>query len=150
MARSRTPRKRTSRSSWFAFTRLHRRWQTYAAGVAAILVVAAIGGTTYFYKSYARMIDARLHGERERSLPRVFARPVELRRGQSLSEQELIARLNDLGYAQRARADAGGEFVVARNIVTLNARGGEAAGKPVRVTFPLVSAANQTLSGSRW
>ena len=33
------------------------------------------------------MIDARLHGERERVLPRVFARPLELRRGQALSER---------------------------------------------------------------
>ncbi len=52
------------------------------------------------------MIDARLHGERERTLPRVYARPVELRRGQSLSQQDLVSRLNDLGYAQRAAADS--------------------------------------------
>ena len=49
------------------------------------------------------MIDARLHGERERTLPRVYARPAEFRRGQTLSQQDLIVRLNDLGYADRPR-----------------------------------------------
>ena len=41
-------------------------------------------------------------------LPRVFARPLELRRGQSLTDRQLIDRLNDLGYAQRANAREAG------------------------------------------
>ena len=54
------------------------------------------------------MIDARLHGERERTLPRVYARAAEFRRGQTLSQQDLIVRLNDLGYADRPAVDAAG------------------------------------------
>ena len=70
------------------------------------LIAAIAAGTvlTYYYFSFSRIIDARLHGERERSLPRVFARPLALRRGEALSALELIARLNDLGYAQRPSA----------------------------------------------
>ncbi len=107
------------------------------------LVLAAIGlalvcGVTLalFVNAYARLIDERLHGERERSLPRVYARPVELRRGQSLSQQDLVARLNDLGYAQRARAARPAEFAIERNEVTLVPRGGQQAGKAIEVTFP--------------
>ena len=58
------------------------------------------------------MIDARLHGERDRVLPRVFARPLEIRRSEGLSQQEVIDRLNDLGYAQRTQAQNPGEFAV--------------------------------------
>ena len=64
------------------------------------------------------MIDARLHGERDRVLPRVFARPLEIRRGEGISEKELIDRLNDLGYAQRTQVENIGEFAVAGGIVT--------------------------------
>ncbi len=37
--------------------------------------------------------------------PRVFARPFEIRRGQSVSPRQLVDRLNELGYANRARAE---------------------------------------------
>ena len=91
---------------------------------------------TYFYISFGRLIDERLTGERQRTVPRVYARPVELRRGQSLSQQELVGRLNDLGYAQRARPEAGGQFAVQRNAITVMPRGGDFGGRTIRVTFP--------------
>jgi penicillin-binding protein 1B len=82
------------------------------------------------------MVEERLHGERERSLPRVYARPVELRLGQALSQQDVIVRLNDLGYAMRARAENRGEFAVARNAIVLMPRAGPLGGKTVTVGFP--------------
>ena len=83
---------------------------------------------------FARLIDARLHGERERVLPRVFARPLELRRGQSLSDRQLIDRLNDLGYAQRDEPDKPGEFAVGAASVAIlpRARRAERPGRPRR------------------
>ena len=42
--------------------------------------------------------------------PRVLARPLELRRGQFMSDRQLIDRLNELGYAQREYAEKPGEF----------------------------------------
>ena len=71
---------------------------------AGALIACAAGlcvATTYYYVSFSRLIDQRLHGERDRVLPRVFARPLEIRRGQSMSNRQLIDRLNELGYAQR-------------------------------------------------
>jgi penicillin-binding protein 1B len=89
----------------------------------------------YYYVSFARVIDARLHGERERVFPRVFARPLELRRGQSMSEAQLIDRLNDLGYAQRAAIEKPGEFAIGSSAVALMPRGQRLRGQIVRVVF---------------
>jgi penicillin-binding protein 1B len=115
---------------------IQRRWIRYLTyGVAGIAAIGVLG-FGYAYSSFARMIDARLHGERERTLPRVFARPAEFRRGQSLSQQDLIVRLNDLGYADRPVVKQPGEFTGFRNVITLMPRSGELAGKTVTITFP--------------
>jgi penicillin-binding protein 1B len=98
---------------------------------AAVLCVAAV----YYYISFARLIDARLHGERERVFPRVFARPLELRRGQALTDRQLIDRLNDLGYAQRPKVEKPGEFAVGAGAIALMPRGPETKGQVVRVVF---------------
>jgi penicillin-binding protein 1B len=113
------------------------KYLLYAAGLLAFVGSATL---TFYYLSFASMIDARLNGERERTLPRVYARPVELHLGQSLSQQDLVSRLNDLGYAQRATADGPGEFAVVRNAVALTPRGGAHRGRVVRVGFPGVPA----------
>jgi penicillin-binding protein 1B len=116
--------------------KIQRRWTRYLLyGSFGIAVIAGLTAT-YTYLSFARMIDERLHGERERTLPRVFARPAEFRRGQALSQQDLIVRLNDLGYADRPRVTQPGEFSGYRNVITLAPRSGELAGKTVSVTFP--------------
>src|SRR5437764_12987930 len=98
---------------------------------AAALAVAAV----YYYISFARLIDARLHGERERVFPRVFARPLELHRGQALTARQLIDRLNDLGYTQRTTVDKPGEFAVTPGTVGVMPRSPEAKGQAVRVVF---------------
>ena len=82
-----------SRASCRSLVRPARAARWHRSLIGAVLV--------YYYVSFSRIIDARLHGERERSLPRVYARPLEVRRGETLTEQDLVARLNDLGYAQR-------------------------------------------------
>jgi penicillin-binding protein 1B len=109
------------------------------------LAVPAVGlclVATYYYISFARLIDARLHGERDRVLPRVYARPLELRRGQSMTDHQLIDRLNDLGYAQRATVEKPGEFSVAGGSVSILPRNGDLKGKVVHVRFqkPTVAA----------
>jgi len=120
--------------------KLQRRWTRYflyASTGIAVVIVAGLGSA---YFSFARMIDERLHGERERTLPRVYARPTEFRRGQTLSQQDVIVRLNDLGYADRPAVKQAGEFSGDRNVITLAPRGGELAGKTIKVTFPAAKA----------
>jgi penicillin-binding protein 1B len=117
--------------------------------VLALPVVCVAIAPIYYYISFARVIDARLHGERDRVLPRVFARPLELRRGQSMTERQLVDRLNDIGYAQRARADRPGEFAIAPGSVAIMPRAPELKGQIVRVVFqrpapPVKSTASRT------
>jgi penicillin-binding protein 1B len=112
-----------------------RRWLLYGAlGLAAFLAAggAAVG---YTYVTLSRLIEARLSGERERTLPRVFARPFELRRGQALTIRELVERLNDLSYTLRAEPTQPGEFAIGPNLVMLIPREGPARGRRVRVQF---------------
>src|SRR6185503_16665556 len=85
----------------------------------------------------ADVIEQRLHGERERELPRVYGRAVELRRGQMLSVEDLVSRLNDLGYAQRQQIDAAGQFTVVKNTVTISPREGPLADRSIRIVFPV-------------
>ena len=111
-----------------------KHWAIIGAGIAAGLCIL---GFIIVYVSFSRMIDTRLHGERERSLPRVYGRPVEFRRGQDFTEQDLVARLNDLGYAQRSRVQQRGEFAIRQNEIWLAPRGGELAGKQVKLILPV-------------
>jgi penicillin-binding protein 1B len=97
-------------------------------------VVFVVGLAVYF--SLARLIDDRLYGERERSLPRVYARPIEIRRGQTFTQQDLIARLNDIGYAQRAEVAQPAEFAIMANEIVITPRSGKFKGQRVRVVFP--------------
>jgi len=126
--------KRASRArKWISRNPRPVRYVLLGCGIASLLAGAVL---VYYYASFARIIDARLHGERERSLPRVYARPLQLRRGETLSEGELVARLNDLGYAQRPNVGAPGEFAIERNAVLFTPRAGAFSGKTIRATFP--------------
>ena len=109
-----------------------------ALSVPFVIACFAAG---YYYVQFAALIDLRLHGERQTVLPRVFARPLELRRGQSLSDRQLIDRLNDLGYAQRITLQKPGEFAVGNGSVSLLPRGTEFKGQTVRVVFQRPAAA---------
>lgn len=106
-----------------------------AAVAVAIPTVAACAAGAYYYVRFARLIDSRLHGERQTVLPRVFARPLALRRGEALTDRQLIDRLNDLGYAQRPVLEKPGEFTVATGVVALIPRGSEFKGQVARVVF---------------
>jgi penicillin-binding protein 1B len=101
----------------------------------AVLSVAGLAVGGYYYVSFARMIDERLHGERMRTLPRVFAGPLEIRRGQWLAQVQIVDRLNDLGYAQRPLATNPGEFSLGDQRLSLVARSGTHAGRTITIGF---------------
>jgi len=112
-----------------------RRWKLYAlvALTGPMLVLAAVFG--YYYMTFSRMIDARLQGEMQRVDPRVFARPFEVRAGQTVSPRQLVDRLNELGYANRARAHEPGEFTIGRDAIVIVPREGDFKNQTVRVVF---------------
>ena len=126
--------RKVSRWQWLERFR-GRGWKFYVAvggGVPIVLMSAVMG---YYYGVFARMIDTRLEGGMQRADPRVFARPFELQRGQSVSPRQLIDRLNDLGYSHRERSEEPGQFTVGRNTLVLIPRDGERKGQVVRVVF---------------
>ncbi len=112
-----------------------------------LCTLVLVGVLSYYWVLFGKRIDERLHGERERVLPRVYARPLELYRGQALGEQQLVDRLNDLGYAERGRVEKEGEFTIGRDAIVLMPRDGDHKGAIVRATFetpkPPASAAPQ-------
>jgi penicillin-binding protein 1B len=122
-----------SRPRW-AFLR-GRSWKFYAAlavGVPLFVVSVFVG---YYYVQFSRMIDARMHGEFQRTDPRIFARPLTIRRGQRLTQAQMIDRLNDLGYAQRAKVEHPGEFAIGRDALAIIPRSGDRPGETVRLVF---------------
>jgi penicillin-binding protein 1B len=126
-----------------------RRWRRYALYTTGAIALVFALAFTYLYISSARLVDERLHGERERTLPRVYARAVELHLGQLLSADDLVSRLNDLGYAQRPQVKGPGEFAASREGVTVTPREGQLSGRVVRVTFPRPPATRRTAGAAR-
>jgi penicillin-binding protein 1B len=111
------------------------RWVRVTALLLALPLAAACFAAGYFYVSVTTLIDTRLRGERDTVLPRVFARPLELRPGQSLTERQLVDRLNDLGYAQRTRVEQPGEFALLGGTVAIKPRPPELKEQVIRVVF---------------
>ena len=101
-----------------------RKWVSrHPAIVAYVLLGCAVAslvlGATlvYFYVSFSRIIDARLHGERERSLPRVYARPLEVRRGEmKLASLQPGDVCGEMSFLENSNASAS---VVASKVSTI-------------------------------
>lgn len=125
-----TARPRRPTAAW-----RRRGWKFYLFVAIAIPLVVLSAVTAYYYVAFSKMIDARLHGEMQRADPRVFARPFELGRGQSVTPVQLVDRLNDLGYSQRARSEQPGEFTVGRDAIVVIPRDGDHKGQAVRIVF---------------
>src|SRR5688500_13068255 len=70
--------------------RRRRGWKFYLLLAVALPCLLVTAVTLYYYVTFGKLIDARLHGEFQRADPRVFARPFEVRRGQSLSPRQLV------------------------------------------------------------
>jgi penicillin-binding protein 1B len=112
-----------------------RPWMRRLIVALALLFVVGCGVAGYFYVYFSRMIDARLAGGMERTDPRIFARPFEIHRGQSLTPSQFVDRLNDLGYAHRGRTEQPGEFTVGRDAILVMPRTGDRKAQLVRIVF---------------
>nr|PZN87025.1 MAG: penicillin-binding protein 1A [Acidobacteriota bacterium] len=120
----------------------------------AVLVAVATGAALWV--TFARIIDERLAGGPPQA-PRVYARPFEIRPGQALSVDQLVARLNEVGYAQREVPLGPGEFAVSERRVMLIPRStAGASARPVTIEFTggatptvsrLVDATDRRVSG---
>ena len=77
----------SKRPAWRVRLRIRslRGWKLYALLAVGIPFLLLSIVTVYYYVTFSRMIDARLHGEFTRTDPRVFGRPFEIRRGQAVT-----------------------------------------------------------------
>src|SRR5438552_7222903 len=133
-SRSSGPSRSRRPAGWFKglVIRVPRRAWLIVGALALVGAVLVVGVLSYYWVLFARQIDARLHGERDRVLPRVYARPFELYRGQALGMRQIVERLNDLGYSERVRVEKPGEFAIERDAVALIPRDGDRRGVIVR------------------
>src|SRR4029450_238586 len=105
-------------------------------GIPFLITSTFVG---YYYVQFSRMIDARMHREFQRTDPRIFAPPLTWRRGQRITQAQMIDRLNDLGYAQRPALGQPGEFAIGRDALAIIPRSGDQPGKTVRLGFAPVT-----------
>ena len=122
-----------------------RRWTRWVAAaiVAPVFLLAGVAG--YYYGRLSLVVEARLAGERVRVIPRVYGRPLTLHVGLTLSDADVVQRLNDLGYAHREQVSQPGEFAEAPGAVSFVPRGGDFAGQVLRAEWAVAppAASNQ-------
>ena len=128
------PAAKPASRSRLAFLR-GRSWKFYAALLIGVPFAVGCVIVGYFYVSFSRIIDARMHGEFLRTDPRIFARPLSIRRGQRVTLPQMVDRLNDLGYAQRSPVEQPGQFAVGRDALAVIPRAGDHAGQTIRFVF---------------
>ena len=121
--------------AWLA--RGDRRTRLLKLASLVVGIPAAIGLTvaTILWVHDSRLIENRLGGE-QKPIPRIFARPFELRQGEAISASQLEQRLNDVGYAKRPEPSQPGQFALVDNTVLLIPRvSGSEPARTVRVEF---------------
>lgn len=112
-----------------------RRWTRFLAAAIAAPIFVAAGLAGYYYGQFSLLVEARLQGERVRTIPRVYGRPLTLRAGLTLGSDDVVQRLNDLGYTAREAPRQGGEFAATPDLVVVVPRGGRHAGRTVRLEW---------------
>ena len=70
---------------------------------AVLLALAAVAVLGYYYTVFSERIDRLLRGEVFTRSAGIYAAPKQLRAGDSLSVEDLVARLKRAGYVERAR-----------------------------------------------
>jgi penicillin-binding protein 1B len=116
-----------------------RSWRFYVLLAIAVPVVLFSAGVAYYYVQVSRLIDARMHGEFQRTEPRIFGRPLIIRRGQRVTLPQMVDRLNDLGYAHRSPVEQPGQFAIGRDALAVIPRAGDRANQTVRFVFAPVT-----------
>jgi penicillin-binding protein 1B len=138
-------RKSAARGMWWWLPQ--RRWVRLLTAAVVLPVFALAGVAGYYYGRLSLVVEARLAGERVRVIPRVFARPLTLRVGLTLSDAEVIQRLNDLGYTERERATRGGEFTPEPGAIAFVPRSGDFAGQVLRAEWAAPPAVQPAAAG---
>ena len=142
-----TPAAKPASRSRLSFLR-GRSWKFYVSLGVGSRSCFLRPSSSYYYVTFSRMIDARMHGEFAADRSAHLRAAADVRRGQRMTQTQMIDRLNDLGYAQRAPAEQPGQFAIGRDALVVIPRSGdrasETSGSPSRRATPAVRAGRLT------
>lgn len=132
MTKKKRKTKRTRKRRKYSPRRL--KVAVFLLSVLTALSFALAAVFIYHTLRFTALVDARLEGEARARPATVYSEPFELRRGQRLSRDELVAVLNDLGYRQQPELDeTDGTFAVDDETIHVRRHGEFRA--PVTVEF---------------
>jgi len=105
--------------------------------VALLAVISTLGFFTYSYRTYARLVDARLAHGYLNSRAGIYAAPRTLRAGQKYTAVELAAGLRRAGYIEDETAGEiwNGSFSVTDQAIEIRPNAGNSVPSVVRVSL---------------
>ncbi len=86
-------------------------------GSALFVFVVCVGVFTYYWVTYARMIEQRLSGNAFQNTARVYTAPGHIFVGQALSPNELASYLQRAGYSETQAQGNAGRYSLPRSAV---------------------------------
>ena len=88
-----------------------------AAVVFFIVVVAGVG--TYYWISFGRMIDLRLSGHIQQTTAKIYAAPMRIYTGESLTVRDMADHLQRAGYSELDVGGTPGRYVLHGNEIEI-------------------------------
>ena len=88
-------------------------------GFGFFLLLVGAGIFTYYYITYARMIEERLSGHAFRNTARIYTAPARVFVGQALAPNDLASYLQRAGYTETLVDGAAGRYAVAGSTVEI-------------------------------
>lgn len=80
-------------------------------GSSIFLILLAAGVGTYFWISFGRMIDLRLSGHIQQTTAKIYAAPMKIYTGESVSLEDMANHLQRAGYSELDVAGTPGRYI---------------------------------------
>src|ERR1700680_2147271 len=88
-------------------------------GTVLVLLLTTIGVVTYYWISYGRMIDLRLSGHIQQTTARIYAAPMRISTGETLTIGALADHLQRAGYSELDVQGTPGRYVLHGNEIEI-------------------------------
>jgi penicillin-binding protein 1B len=88
-------------------------------GTAIFLLLAVAAETTYYWISYGRMIDLRLSGHIQQTTARIYAAPMRISAGETLTVGELANHMQRAGYSELDVPGTPGRYLLHGNEIEI-------------------------------
>ena len=86
-------------------------------GIAILLFLVATGIGTYYWISFGRMIDLRLSGHVQQTTARIYAAPMRIYAGETLSAADMANHLQRAGYSELDVPGTPGRYILHGNAI---------------------------------